>query len=612
MIMNTPVKLKNYVFFREVEDGVLFEAGKKTFVLRGKGIYPVVARVIRFLDAGATFADMVQQVPEKLAPFVQRLLAELANHDMLLNASAELDLAQRYEGQTALLEFIHFLQDQLGDAYAAAFERWQTTEIVVLGNGYALKAALSGVLNSGVGALTLWLAGQGHAQPAQAELESLIAERKQHDSRFRCQQLTRESLLGDLKKTPGRLTLLCADDWAGLLRELGDDLATLLRDTPYMVASATGAFGFISPLNEAGYTNFADLREWRPAQPGADDVQLSPAGFAMVGALAAFNFLKHAFAIDTVFLRNHCALVSPYLEVDYHPLLPVTTLARRAPLLPVEYHVPFEIPEGRPVSHYETVLMKLAPLFDRQMGAFSDVPAKTLRQLPLYHDAIEVRFPRAFGVAPQRVYSWGTSAEDAGTRALARALALYTRVQNQHGSAPVQGAVVAAFDRHSWLRKAAALAVINAVDFVATANRAYVNAENVSHADVQMLVRVLRLYYSGFLKVELFWREGVSAFAARLPTESGQQGLGYGSTPAEAVLECLGELCSQYQFPEFTQGTDIEAVKHFPSAELPLCSSVWRDYAEPMLPAVVEQLLPPIFHTDAYWVGAVNIEGVQQ
>lgn len=611
MITDTPVKLKNYVFFREVEDGVLFEAGKKTFVLRGKGIYPVVARVIRLLDKGATFADIGEQVPEKLTPFVQRLLAELASHEMLLNASAELDLANRYEGQAHLVEFIHFLQDQLGDAYAAAFERWQSAEIVVLGNGYALKSALSGVLNSGVGALTLWLAGQGHPQPAQAELETLIAERQQHDNRFRYKRLTRESLINEIQTTPGRLTLVCADDWQGLLRELGEDLVTLLRDTPYMVASATGAFGFISPLNEAGYTSFADLREWRPAQSAADDVQLSPAGFSLVGALAAFNFLKHAFAIDSVFLRNHCALVSPYLDVDYHPLLPVTTLARSATLLPVEYHVPFEIPEGRPVSHYETVLVKLAPLFDRQLGAFSDAPAKTLRQLPLYHDAIEVRFPRAVGVAPQRVYSWGTSAEDAGTRALARALALYTRVHNQHGSALAEGAVVAAFDRQSWLRKAAALAVINAADFPATANRAYVNAENVSHTDIQMLVRVLRLYHNGFLNVELFWREGISAFAARLQAESGQQGLGYGATPAEAVLECLGEMCSQYQFPEFTQGTDIEAVKYFPSAELPLCSSVWRDYAEPMLPAVVEQLLPPIFHTDAYWVGSVSMEGVQ-
>jgi hypothetical protein len=35
------MRLKNYVFFRETEKGVWFEAGQRSFALNGNGIYPL-------------------------------------------------------------------------------------------------------------------------------------------------------------------------------------------------------------------------------------------------------------------------------------------------------------------------------------------------------------------------------------------------------------------------------------------------------------------------------------------------------------------------------------------------------------------------------------------
>jgi len=606
MISSQWLKLKNYVYFAETEDGVLFEAGAKTFALKGKGLYPLVSRVIHFMDSGSDKASIVSSLPDKIAPFVNRLFDELTTHDMLIDATAEKVISDQFGENSETLEFLRFLQDNLDTEYLAAFNRWRTTAITLVGNGHTLKSALNGLVLSGIGQVNILFTSMDDSRLKREEFEQLLDGRAQDDAGFNYTLLDEAMFNQKLLTDEQQFILFAADDIQSLDTFIAESASKQLNNHAFMVASSTRNHGFVSPLNEQGFTNYLDFLNWLPANFDYDQDSLhSPASHALIGSVCAYSFIGHFFNIYKSEMRNHCAIISPWLDVDYHPILPVATLNRSAPLNPIDFRIEFEVPEGRPVSHYETLLMNLAPSFDEILGPFSPEPSKRLKQLPLYHDAIRIRYPRSANAANQDVHGWGTSAQDAGMRTLSRSLTQYAKTLFNNSDSNI----VSSYDYESWKQLATTLAVINSAEFEQRSVSYYAFPDELDNEEVQMLLRVLKLYQPRRIKVELFREPGIRAWAARAVVDENVVGLGYGAEAITAITEALGAACSRFQLPDLEHRSDIEIISSFPPAQCYLSGEALTDIgSEELTPIeITEQLLDTVFTTTSYVVGSVTI-----
>lgn len=604
--MNTQrwMKPKNYVFFKAVESGVLFEAGHKNFVLQGKGIYPLIAKIIHFMDAGHCIDDIVAKLPPKLAPFAVRVLEELAANDMLIDGTAEQAIAERYANQDRLFEFVKFLQDNLGESYEAELARWQSDEVWVVGNGYSAKAAIKCLAEAGVGKVVVGLVSADTVLPGRDELLAALFTRAEQDDNFQFELIEPARLHDRLADNTEKLTLYAADSYSALADFFAQPNYPRIVLQPYMVATALADHGLVSPLNEAGCTNFLDVYQ-RLAATETQDTLHSPASCALLGALAAFNAIKHYFAIDTRYLRNHCAYVSPHLEVDYRPVLPSACVNREHPLAPVKYAVPFEQPEGRPVSDYEHLLMVLAPLYDAHLGVLSNQPALALAQLPLYHDALRLRYAQGLQLADEQLLAWGTSAEDAGVRALMRALAQLAAREQGQSHQPV----VAGVNADTWRARATALALLISTDGDALAS-ARINPDDLAVDAVHMLVRILKLYSAADLHLDVYWTPGMPAVGARVVCDGQLLGVGYADSLAQAALEALGASCSQQQFPDWPQLSPVDHLRKLAAPTARITAQALQTQLAQTPPqnfTVQEHRLAPLFDTNAYVVGWVSV-----
>ncbi|WP_188152460.1 hypothetical protein [Teredinibacter waterburyi] len=606
MISSQWLKLKNYVYFAETEDGVLFEAGAKTFALKGKGLYPLVSRVIHFMDSGSDRESIINNLPDKIAPFVNRLFEELTAHDMLIDATAEKAICEQFGENSETLEFLRFLQDNLDSEYLTEFNRWRETRIVLVGNGHTLKSTLNGLVMSGIGHVDILFTGMETSRLKLAEFQQLLDSRAKDDSGFSYTLLNEDMLNQQLSSGRQEFVLFAADEVQVLDRFVSDSASIRLNNHAFMVASSTRNHGFVSPLNEQGFTNYLDFLNWLPANFDYDQDSLhSPASHALIGSVCAYSFINHFFNIYKSEMRNHCAIISPWLDVDYHPILPVATLDRNAPLNPIDFRVEFEVPDGRPVSDYETLLMNLAPSFDEILGPFSPEPSKRLKQLPLYHDAIRIRYPRSANAANQDVHGWGTSAQDAGMRTLSRSLTQYAKTLFNINDSNI----VSSYDYESWKQLATTLAVINSAEFKQHSVSYYAFPDELENEEVQMLLRVLRLYQPQRIKVELFREPGIRAWAARAVADTNILGLGYGVDAITAISEALGAACSRFQLPDLEHRSDIDIITSFQTATSYLSGKALDDMgSEQLIPInVTEQLLDTVFTTNSYVVGSVTI-----
>ena len=600
--LNRQLSLKTYIYYNLSEDGVFFQGREGSFILKGASLYPLISRFVGLMDAGHTCQAILDQLPDKLQPVFEQFLSQLEQNDMLVDKQLFADIKEEYSGYANIDQLLDYLQDRLGD-FRARFEQWRDTNLYVVGEGYALKAAIDALAGSGLRRLTVLLHDHSTQTPSEPEYRAILDQAAARLPGFEYElSVSGEPAAGRLQQAD--YVLFAYHQLSG--EPIDADIAA-----PFLVTGVLDGAGLISPLARSGASDYFDIRERLRSAP--DDAEVfSPVAMSMLGSLAAFHLLRFYFDIDTDLLRNYVTRVSPHLDVSRHPLLPRQLFAGDGRLGTARFEQELEVPQDRELDDYEQLLIELAPLFDKTFGPFDRERTKTLRQVPLFHDALDVRFAHSSGRAPETIVAWGFDVADAGSRVLKQGLSRLATADNPE----LDRCVVTEFDREQWLARATAVALAASTGFGANSDSALVSATDIDDRDIQMLYRILQLYLGTRFSVELHWWRNRPAYVARV-VQAGGNGDGAAhacaiqSTPVAAIREALGIAYCRHHFAEFAIAGDSSGWLGLTSAGNPdpggrTLSDLARTTAEPV--DVEVHLFDSVVAGEAVFSGYVEVQ----
>lgn len=534
------LRLKNYVFFRETPEGVWFDGGRRSFLLSGTKIYPVVARLIALMDQGSAWTAIEAAVPPRLLPLARRLVEALRAHEMLLESSSEVTPEVGATGHDAAVEFRRFLEDRIPHEKErmALLSQWRESQVLLIGCGFSLKAAAAAVAASGCGAIRL--APCGATPDGRAGLDEIAAA------------LARFSANG------GTLTLLATAEprdiaAAGLVIVATDDPAVdavaleeaaRAQGVPVTIAAITRGHACVTAPMEAGHVRLADLSDWLVDRP-ADAPDHSPASLSVAGGLCAQTAINAWFGIGLEERRSAVDLVTPYLEIQRHPVISSPLLPRHdGPLSPPSYPVRFEPPPDRELGLYERLRVALEPWFDPLTGCFSTEQGRSVPQIPLYLDLIQLRLPRSLGAREHALLGWGVDAAGAGLDVVRKALSRLAVAEL--GEAPV----VADFEPSRWRERAYALAAAQQPRFAKQRRCAWLAPEAIEYQPVRMLLRILRYFGRPEPRLLLQVLPGQPVAVAHAFVDGRQVAWACDCDVERALLSVVGDACCFFQAGE--------------------------------------------------------------
>lgn len=528
------MRLKNYVFFREAETGVWFDAGRRSFALNGKGIYPLVERLLNALETSGRSPDaLVAELPEKLRSFAQRLFGELARHDMLQRGTVAVTDADRGL-HTPYVEFLKYLEDNLDDSsLEAALARWRTATIAIVGDGYAAKAAAGVLADSGCGRLLLRCTSSDEVGLDEFELSLGHRGGSVIDlSAGEFDPVSIATVADGLIIAAGEL--LHVDD--------AITLARVAREAGLTVCVGLPINGQLAVLGMAAddMPGIADLADW--LLPPAEPVTPSPVNLAIAGSIAAQEMIARFFGINSIGDAT-ARIVSPYSEVGVCPVPPSPRRhAADAVLRSPDASARIEMPDERDLSPYERLRLSLAPWTDPALRVLGiDLP-EALPQLPLYHEAFAVRQPGAARDSVEVAVGWGLSPEEAGLRAVMNAIALLAALEFG-----VDHALVAGLGEEEWRSASFARAFVRHGRFRNQAVWGTFSAEEIDDPAARVMLQILRFQVPAPLMFRAGFVPGVEAVV--VSCQAGDECLSRVCRPAlpDAIRECIGLAISKQQ-----------------------------------------------------------------
>ncbi len=529
-------RLKGYVFFNKVEGGVYFQGQSGGFILKGEGIYPLVARLISFIDAGFRFSDIKQKLPEKLQAFFQHLVTQLAEHDMLAPRFTDPVFADLLPASwlafQPLYDFVQWMQET-SDDFLNKLTAWQQQRLVLVGNGYGLKSAIDGLACTGIRELSVLFIDDEHQQVSVAEVSERL-------------NFYEAQLPGFSSSVASYPTVSVADVQAfdGLLW-IHTDFSTESAEFDGMAVNAGMLAGqlLVSPVTSVSDASARDVTEQLNRVNEGTDLSWPLAAYSLSGSVAALNLLKAFFAIDQDTIANYVYRVSPFLEVVRHPVIPLPqsmgyslTEALELP----DFQAEFEMPEDRELAQYERVKLALTPWLDPLTGWLDESVAADIKQVPLFHGAFEVRFPQSSYLDKRLVLTVGLDAPSAGLRAISAAMC-----QRMAGLCGVpESSVVVAFDEDNFVRQSVASGLISSAEIVADMTGFAVNLNTIDDEESQLLSRFLYSAGVSATDLTLYWHPQQAVYLAQLNDVQA-----FAGTALQAIRACLADAYLNVQFP---------------------------------------------------------------
>lgn len=540
-LLEQDLRLKGHIYFNKVEEGVYFQGQGGGFIIKGD-IYPLVSRIISFIDAGYRLQDIRLQLPEKIRPFFDNLIMQLAQNDMLIAREGEMLVTESWLSNKAFKDFFTYLQENATD-FVAQFPAWQSQKVAVVGDGHGLKAAVEALALSGLNQLHVVM----------TQTVSMDEAEIRHALEYYQQQLPGFTFQIEKAEQPNAEQFADFDYVLQCETQLTDETPELVSHHG-IVAGVLFGQALVSPVTSVSKSGFRDLVEQVNRVQEQAHVRFPKTGIAMLGSLAALNVIKSFFGIGLAGIRNYVYRISPYLSVSRHPLFPVVTDDDGAQMMEA-FQAEFEIPNDRELEKYEQVKLDLAAFFDPISGCLNEAVGDTVKQVPLFHSKIAVRFPASAAVANQSVLCCGLDAPTAGLRAISEALSL--RSAKRLGVAPHQ--VRTTFDKVQWRKMAVASLLAESPDFMQSANAFRINMMHLEDEEMQLILRFLMS--CGYQKDALVLHHNTqnTAFVASLPNDTEGVISRIGATAFDAIQACLCATYIKCQFPEITDNFSVAA-----------------------------------------------------
>jgi hypothetical protein len=534
-------KLKSYVYFGQTDQGVFFEAGNDSFVLKGKGLYPIVSKFMQVMDSGAVVTEFITQVPDKLQTILMTLFMSLHQKKMLhpvYDTKANTPINSEH---TLSNELQHFAEDNLGVQQATAgLLKWKNTSVALVGQGVALKSACKALIDSSVKHVDVFYHDIDNAFMNKDEVATLaqttsnmlpvIAMKANHPQE---QDISNVDLVLIVSDNCNEALFIELQDWAG---KQGKDcfLATVFEGEALCL-----------PLLKDRTIGLDDILFW--TQSRKTEADHSPASLSILGCIAVQHLLCHSLGIDVESLSHSFTRVSPHLEITSHPLLAAIS-EESANRQSSAYNYPnqFQLPDDRELADYEIYKMHLAPWFDEKFGCLALGSDEHVRQVPLFQFPISISIP---GDKSSHVYGWGVDLAQAGISALSFALSSLLTV-----AYPKQKMTVA-FDETQWQTQARSNAIVSSQLFAKGYQWIWLNKKVLTDANSQMLLRLLSYQTTDDFGIQLLTLADADTYVAQIVLHGERILSTSGSTQLEAIHEALGQCCSHFQLQDTQQPT---------------------------------------------------------
>ncbi|EKE87551.1 hypothetical protein [Idiomarina xiamenensis] len=598
------LQLKGNIYFNKVEDGVYFQGANGGFVLKGQQIYPIVAKIVAFIDAGVSLQDIHQKLPEKVRPLFHSLLTQWQQHQMLMPRQSDSKVPESWWNCAEFVDFYQYLREASSD-FEQRFSAWQQQRILLIGNGPSLISALHGLAISGLSTLTVTVLNDRDTATA---VEAIIADYQQQLPGWQC-QLQVVDKLSDEHDVNDQQVLFCSTDlpyrkqqWFG-------------PATVTAVAGGVQGRAVVSPVTSISQCDhMAMLQQIRPAADSA--VQMPDAAWSVLGSVAALNLVKAFFALELNSLRNYVYQVSPYLELSRHPLLPLLTTAAsgveqngQLSTAPLAFESEFELPEERDMLLYEQVKLALFPYFDPLLGCFDETAGRQIKQVPFFHARLDVSaLPAAQSAAT--LMAVALSADGAGLRVLSKAI----QWRMAAAAEVAAEALTVAFDVNTWRQQAFARYWLNDVQRCRALHSLSVPLAQVVDEEVQLLWQFLTTTGIALQQFTLYWDEQGYCFVCGLQISPQQTLHAVSYSPLEALRQCLGEAYLQQQFGDSHELSMSVAswVDSLPAANVAVDEQGerWRQLTRqepPSLPPLHEQYFDTALLSMGVYAGTVDV-----
>jgi hypothetical protein len=533
-------KLKGYVYFGDTDQGVTFDAGSESFIIKGQGLYPIIDKIVSLLDNGHGLTDIFNNLPHQLQGIFVKLVTSLQAHQMLHAITHDTDNFHVDAGHTVANELYQFAQDRI-DAEPAklAMDKWQQSQVVVFGHGYALKSAVNALIQSGVrNCLVFWDESQWSIIQ-RSEVENLITGLAIAD-------LTIEFVLRNMNESDcaNADMVLIASDGANNKQILSCHEWAITHGKNCIIASVFNGHACVAPPSLPGTVGINDLLFWLPSE-AQEQAEMSPTSLAILGCVGVQNLISQEMGIEAEKLNAKAALISPYLEVTSHPLVPMLNegaVARQ--LTPYIHHDLFQLPEDRILEKYELLKMALQPWFDPVFGCLSLNQDPSIEQMPLFQYAINL------GLAEKEriVLGWGIDLAQAGLSAIHQAVAaLATITLSEHHP------VVVDTEERSWQEAAQLQAFTESHFFIERYQWSHVTHEQLTLPETQVLLRLLSYHSRIKPKIQLLSVADMSAYVAQISINDDFICAASANSAIDAINEVIGRCCSHFQLAASTE-----------------------------------------------------------
>lgn len=514
-------RLRSFVYFGLVDEGVWFEAGRNSFLLPDRKLYPLVERFVALIDSGHPIEAIMDSVPAQVASLFSRLFQSLRDHDMLTRLPQDGAFGLQAHLAPAARSIVDMLQDRLdGDALAEAWGRWRAARLLLIGCGHSLRTTALNFSESGAGSVECLVTGTSQVAD-HCWLGQTIANLELRDPD------------GDFQVGTHDLIIFAADNVSQAdLR----DWATRLEAASKRVIMAVriGQTGIVIPQDRLGRlridTTLAQLG------PATDMPDLGYAGLSMLGAVAGQIAIERFFSLGQDH-ADHAMIVDGRLEVTRHAAVPLPQLdqGRTTPFVTVPRH---ELPEARPLELFEQASLALDPWFDPLFGPFCKTSQAGLLQIPLMQQQIVVRT----GADVQLVNGWGLDLGAAGLRAMDEAIAVLAQAL-----CPPHAAIAVSLDGSDW-RPLARARLMDQTGLIDQIEPDDVDPLGLTEPEIQLLARLLQYHGSGEVMLRIACDAQAQAWTALVVRDGVVLAKGLSSQRDEAMVLALGQACSSAQW----------------------------------------------------------------
>ncbi len=517
--------LKPSVLYTRVDEGVYVQSGTRSFVVKGRKLYPLIARLLNLMDGQRSLDELRTVIPEQYRQVFERLLSSLEKHRMLTSGPHD-----AIRDNHPYADTLRYLQET-SRQWERCFNDWSCLPITVTGSPALIPLLLKSLLRSGAGHLNVLASSVDKAN--RDTINTLAAEHAPNHTNFRFNwfgEADNDSHCGGSDAMLIHLTNQpVTPDHAQVLRQLA------ARHGPCVCGGLSNGMAIVGPEAVAEVQPWLELLQLAP-----DSGQPFPAAAqAVLSALLAFEALQARLAPwsddpgTLEWRQGHCYIVRHDGSVETHDSsvsrISQRTLAADQPSSVVK--PPPSNPAWRaafdPVSGY---LAWAAP----------DDP-----EYPLAHRTIALTGALA-GANGTTICHWGLDPAAAEKRTVMQAMAAFESLRVGHSATPGQSPLLAGSSKAELSAVALAYALAAQPDYIADNPPRSIRIESIEDADVQMLIRLARLYTDSLPEL---WVAGSIAAGSCIAwaTVAKWTATAAAASFNSALLEALGDALSALQ-----------------------------------------------------------------